>query len=682
MAKKVNDKRAAEKRSEELRREINLHNYRYHVEQSPVISDYEFDMLLRELVELEESYPELVTPDSPTQRAGAQPGERFVRVQHPAPILSLGNAFDDDEVRAWYQRILKLDPRVSGSKFVVEPKLDGLTVVLHYTEGVFTQGTTRGDGEFGEDITPNLRTVRTLPLQIPVDTSKAIRAPGSLVVRGEALIFIKDFDEMNRRYEEAGERTYVNPRNTASGSLRQLDPAETASKPISLFCYSIVTMEGNPPASQWQTLEFLRDLGFPVTEGVSLCEDIEAAIKAGNEWVEKRDSLPYEADGVVIKINDTSLYQDLGVVGKDPRGAIALKFPAQVVTTKLLDIGINVGRTGVVTPYAILDPVVVGGVTVRKATLHNFDFIHEKDIRVGDRVELKRAGDVIPYVIGPIEAARKGDEKPYQNPKVCPFCGEKLEQFPGEVAIYCVNSACPVQLQRNVEYFASRGAMDIEGMGIKVAQQLVDSGKVKDVADLFTLTKEDLLELEGFAEKKAENLIESIAAAHQRDLSRLVAALGIRGVGDVVATDLARHFGTLENLAQARVDELESLEGIGPNIAAAIVDWFSQASNQLVLKKLEKVGKWESGLTSAEAGVEQTLTGLTFVLTGTLSGMTRNEAKELIEAHGGKVTGSVSKRTGYVVAGDSPGSKLDKAQSLGVEVLDEDGLRKLLETGP
>jgi DNA ligase (NAD+) len=678
MTSKNVGKKTARKRLEELRQEINLHNYRYHVEQSPIISDYEFDMLLRELVELEQAYPDLITPDSPTQRAGAGLSERFVRVQHPAPILSLGNAFDGDDVLAWYQRILKLDERIADAQFVVEPKLDGLTVVLHYENGTFVLGTTRGDGEFGEQITANLRTVRSLPLKIPVDKSNEVKAPSRLVVRGEALIFIKDFDEMNRRNQEAGERTFVNPRNTASGSLRQLDSAETASKPISLFCYSIVAMDGDMPATQWEVLEYLQELGFPVTEGSSLNGTIEKAIQSGNKWIEKRDNLPYEADGVVIKVNDHELFQDLGVVGKDPRGAVALKFPAQIVSTTLEDIGLNVGRTGVVTPYAILAPVVVGGVTVRKATLHNFDFIAEKDIRVGDRVEVKRAGDVIPYVIGPVDAARDGSEKRYRIPKKCPFCDQKLEKFPGEVAIYCVNATCPVQLVRNVEYFASRSAMDIEGMGIKVAEQLVESGMIKDVADLYTLTKEDFLNLEGFADKKAENLVQAIAASGNRDLSRLVAALGIRGVGDVVASDLARQFRTLENLAQVSAAELEALEGIGPNIARAIVDWFSQPTNKSVLKKLKAITKWRQAPVPVDAGVEQFLSGFTFVLTGTLSEMTRSEAKALIETHGGKVTGSVSKRTHYLVAGGSPGSKLDKAQSLGVEVLDEKGLLQLI----
>jgi DNA ligase (NAD+) len=661
-------------RIDQLRQELHFHNYRYHVLDSPVISDYEYDRLLQELKELETKYPELISPDSPTQRVGGEPSERFERVEHPAPILSLGNAFDTADVRSWYQRILKLDPRVEKADFVVEPKLDGLTVVLHYQAGIFSMGATRGDGEFGEDITPNIRTIRSLPLRIPVDTDLDIQVPNYLVVRGEAFIKLDDFDALNRRLEKAGERTYINPRNTASGTLRQLDQRITASIPISLLCYAIVAVEGEIPSTQWDTIHYLRALGFPVDGHVALCPDLEAVIAEGEKWIDRRDSLTYEADGVVIKLNDLELSESLGSVGKDPRGAIALKFPAQVVTTILEDIGINVGRTGVVTPYAILEPVEVGGVTVRKATLHNFDFIAEKDIRIGDRILLKRAGDVIPYVIGPVLEARTGAEKKYKLPERCPFCGEELESIPGEVAIYCINAACPEQLVRNVEHFASRGAMDIEGMGIKVAEQLVEADLIQDVADLFTLKKEDLLNLEGFAEKKAENLIQAIEASKKRSLARLISALGIRGVGEVMAANLAETFGNLQNLAETKEDDLMGMEGIGPNIASAIVDWFSQSSNQSLLRKFSKVGEWIQKEQEAFDEHALTLKGLTFVITGTLPTMTRTEAKTMIERYGGKLTGSVSGKTNYLIAGESPGSKLEKAQSLGVEVLDESGL--------
>ena len=664
-------------RAEELRQQINYHNYRYHVLNSPVISDYEFDVLLRELQALENEHPEILTPDSPTQRVGGQPTERFERVPHPAPILSLGNAYDADEVRAWFERILKLDDRVAGTDFSVEPKLDGLTVVLHYEEGIFTMGSTRGDGEYGEDITSNLKTVRSLPLRIPIGESD-IEAPRRLVVRGEAIILRNAFEEMNRRLEQADERTYVNPRNAASGALRQHDSKLTSTRPISLLCYSIIEGEDSQPTQQLDVIEYLKKMGFPVPEEIYRCEDLEGAISVGDEMARRRDDLPYEADGVVIKINDLELAADLGFVGKNPRGAVAYKFPAQVVTTVLQDIGVNVGRTGVITPYAILEPVEVGGVTVSQATLHNFDFIEEKDIRIGDRVLLKRAGEVIPYVIGPVVEARKGDEQPYTIPNRCPSCGEPLEQLAGEVAVYCVNATCPAQLVRNLEHYASRGAMDIEGLGIRIARQLVEAGLASDVADLYRLTEDDLLTLEGFAEKKADNILQAIDATRERSLARLINALGIRGVGVTVAADLARRFRSMETLQTATQEELEGIEGIGPNIAATIVDWMDQLSNRELLKKLHLAGIWpiEGEGVEAEPGI---FSGMTFVLTGKLPSLTRGEAKAMIEQHGGEVTGSVSRRTSYVVAGESAGSKLDRALTLGVPVLNESSLRSLIE---
>jgi DNA ligase (NAD+) len=664
------------KRAEELRRLINYHNYRYYVLSSPVISDYEYDQLVRELREIEARYPELITADSPTQRLGGQISEAFPRVRHPAPILSLGNAFGAEEVLAWYERIAKLDARVRQADFVVEPKLDGLTVVLHYREGVFVQGATRGDGENGEDITPNLRTVRTLPLRIPVEEGRAAPPP-YLVVRGEALILKEDFEALNRELAARGERTYVNPRNTASGSLRQLDPSITAARPIKLYCYGLVYAEGQTPRRQWEVLRWLGDLGFPVVPDAKHCADIHGAIRAAEDMAGKRDEYPFELDGAVIKINDLDLAEALGVVGKDPRAAIAFKFPSQEVSTRLLDIGVNVGRTGVVTPYAILEPVKVGGVVVKQATLHNFDFIEEKDIRIGDRVLIKRAGDVIPYVIGPIPDARTGDERPYQPPETCPSCGEPLKRIPGEVAVYCVNAACPAQLVRNLEHFASRGAMDIEGLGIKIAEQLVEAGLIKDVADLFRLKREDLLKLEGFAEKKADNLLQAIERSKANSLERLITALGIHGVGEVVAANLAQHFKDLGALSRASLEDLEQLEGIGPNIAATIVEWFRQPRNQEILRKLKAAGVWPRREVVEVSG-PRPLEGMTFVLTGTLPGMRREEAKRLIERAGGKVSSSVSRKTDYVVAGEAPGSKLRKAQELGIPILDKEGLLRLV----
>lgn len=659
-----------------LRNEIRYHNYRYYVLDDPVISDYEYDQLLKQLRKIEQENPGLITPDSPTQRVGTSPSEKFSKLRHPAPILSLGNAFDAEDVMAWYERIGRLDERVKTTDFVVEPKLDGLTVVLHYQDGLFTQGATRGDGEIGEDVTSNLRTIRALPLRIPVKPNGK-EPPNRLIVRGEVFFYIKDFEELNKRLEKAGEKTYLNPRNTAAGSLRQLDPELTASRPLTLLTYDIVTSDGVVLNSEQEILAYLQDMGFPVVAW-TYCQDIAAAIEAGLGLVDSRFELPYEADGAVIKINDLGLAGELGVVGKDPRGAIAFKFPAQEVTTQLKDIRVNVGRTGVLTPYAVLEPVEIGGVIVKQATLHNFDYIAEKDIRISDRVLVKRAGDVIPYVIGPVIDVRTGAEQPYNPPQKCPVCEQPVEHVEGEVAWYCVNSACPEQLIRNLEHFVSRGAMDIVGLGIKIVEQLVNEDMIQDVADIYSLTKEDLLRLEGFADKKAENLLSSIEASKQQSLARLITALGIRGVGEVGAGDLARRFHDLEKLRTTTTEDLLLIEGIGPNIAQAIVDWFANPTNQKVLKKLAMFGVWPSGEESGHLDeIPKSFAGQTFVITGTLSGLTRQEAKELIESHGGKVTSSLSKKTSYLVLGTNPGSKLEKAQKLGIEILDEVKLHQL-----
>jgi DNA ligase (NAD+) len=480
---------------------------------------------------------------------------------------------------------------------------------------------------------------------------------------------------MNAALAAKGERTYVNPRNTASGSLRQLDPRLTAARPISLLCYAIVDAQGAAIKTQWECLTYLRALGFPVAEAVRRVATMEEAIAWCESWADKRDALPYEADGMVIKINDLRLAADLGYVGKDPRGAIAFKFPAREVTTRLNDIGVNVGRTGVLTPYAVLEPVEVGGVTVRQATLHNFDYIAEKDIRLGDRVLLKRAGEVIPYVIGPVVEARTGTERAYRKPKTCPTCGEPVERVEGEVAYYCVNSACPAQLTRTVEHFAA--VMDIEGFGEKVAVQAVAQGLVKNVADIFFLTKDQCLTLPGFAEKKAEKLVAAIQAAKDRPLSQLVSALGIHSVGEVAARDLAAHFGSLDALAKASADDLQAVGGIGPSVSQAVVDWFASRGNRAVLRKLEKAGVWPVAEPRPAGVAEGPFSGQTFVITGTLPTWGRDEAKAFIEARGGKVTDSVSKKTDYLVLGESPGSKLAKAQSLGVRLIAEAELRRL-----
>jgi DNA ligase (NAD+) len=664
-------------RVDEIRQEISHHNYRYYVLNKPVVSDSEYDQLMVELRKIEDEHPDWITPDSPTQRTGAPPSERFTKLRHPAAILSLGNAFDENGVRAWYERISRLDERVRETDFVVEPKLDGLTVVLHFQNGIFSQGATRGDGEVGEEVTSNLRTIRSLPLRVPVQQD-GIEIPEFLVVRGEVFMYLKDFEKLNRRLSEAGEKTYLNPRNTAAGSLRQLDPQLTSTRPLNLLTYDIVASDRALWATDEERLRFLKKIGFPVVDW-TFCEDIDSAIDMSLDIIEQRYNMPYEADGVVIKINDVSLAEDLGVVGKDPRSAIAFKFPAVEVTTQLRDIGVNVGRTGVLTPYAILEPVEISGVIVKQATLHNFDYIAEKDIRPGDRVLVKRAGDVIPYVIGPVIDVRTGDEMPYTPPRKCPVCDQGVEHIEGEVAWYCVNAACPAQLIRNIEHFVSRGAMDIVGLGIKIVEQLVQSGLVKDVADLYTLSKDKLLQLDGFADKKAENLLTAIEGSKNQHLSRLLTALGIRGVGEVGAAELARQYNSIEDLSTATFDDLMEIEGIGPNIAQAVVDWFSSPTNREVLIKLHNAGvRPESGTQMNQTESAQVFSGQTFVITGTFPDFSRQQAKEFIEHHGGRVTGSVSKKTSYLVLGENPGSKYVKAEELGIPILDEEGLRKLV----
>src|SRR5512139_3908890 len=595
---------AKKSRYEELKQQVNFHNYRYHVLDAPVISDLEFDRLLAELRQLEAEHPDWITPDSPTLRAGAQPADRFTKVRHPAPILSLGNAFGAEDARGWFERVSRIDDRVESAKFVVEPKIDGLSIVLHYHDGVFVQGATRGNGEIGEDITANLRTIAAIPLRIPVDDDGP-RPPEYLVVRGEAFMPVKEFEKLNQRLEEAGQRTYLNPRNTAAGSLRQLDPALTASRPLTLLVYQIVYSEGGRvPTSQWELLEYLKALGFPVTDIARRFDVIDDAIAYTESWDKRRDELPYEVDGMVIKIDDLRLASDLGFVGKDPRGAIAFKFPAREVTTTLQDIKVNVGRTGVLIPNAVLEPVEIGGVIVERATLHNFDYIAEKDIRVGDRVLVKRAGEVIPYVIGPVVDARSGKEKKYKPPTLCPACGQPVERFEDEVAFYCVNAACPAQLIRNVEHFVSRGAMDIVGLGIKIVYKLIEIGKVKDVADIYTLKRADILEAVTKKERKtekeppgkiADNLLASIEASKSRSLARLITALGIRGVGEVSAGDLASRFADLDAIAKASADDLQQIAGFGPSIAESIADWFSRPANRNIVRKLKAVGVWPKG---------------------------------------------------------------------------------------
>lgn len=658
--------------------EINMHNYYYHVLDQPIISDSEFDKLILRIRNIEADHQDWITEESPTQRVGAVPVSKFDKVTHPNPILSLANAFNENDLISWRERILKLDARVASTSYVIEPKIDGLTVVLHYQNGHFIQGATRGNGEIGEDVSSNIRTIKSIPLNIPVKPSQ-FRVPEELVIRGEVYISLSDFEKLNEGLLNNGEKTYLNPRNTAAGSLRQLDPRLTSLRPLRLLAYAIVSTNSNDFSSQWKLLNFLRDVGFPVSNLSVYCSSFDDVLVEIKKFEQLRDRIDFEIDGIVIKIDDLNLSNDLGFVGKDPRGAIALKFPAREEITTMNDIGVNVGRTGVLTPYAILEPVEIGGVIVKQATLHNFDYILEKDIRIGDRVLVKRAGDVIPYIIGPIVETRNGSEIVFSPPEKCPVCLQETQKLPGEVAWFCINTACPAQLIRNIEYFVSRPAMEIVGLGIKIVEQLVNEKVVLDVADLYKLTVSDLLPLEGFALKKAENLINAIDASRKKPLSRLITALGIRGVGEVMASELAQNFHDLDTFSKATLDDLISIEGVGPNIALQIVNWFQKDSNQHLLSKLKDFGVWPIQESKTKKWEGLPLSGMSFVVTGTLEKFSRTEIKEFIENNGGKVVGSVSKNTNFVLVGENPGSKADKAQELKINIINESELLKMVE---
>ncbi len=675
-------------RAAQLRREIERHNYLYYVLDAPEISDAEFDALVHALRTLEAEHPELVTPDSPTQRVGGAPAAGFVRVTHSAPMLSLDNAFNSDDVRLWGERIQR---RLAGTELeqslrvVVEPKIDGLAVSLTYRDGYFVQGATRGDGLVGEDVTANLRTVPSVPLRIPLETGfgPPPPLPPVLDVRGEIYMPKDRFAELNRRLTEAGERTFANPRNAAAGSLRQLDPTVTAQRPLRLIAYYVARPDELGVTSQWELLETLRRLGFPTAEDRCLCDSLDEAIAYAEAWLQRRSELNYVADGVVLKIDSLRVQEVLGAVAHHPRWAIAYKAPAEEATTRVVSIEVSVGRTGRVVPHATLEPVPIGGVQVSQATLHNEDYVRERDIRMGDTVLVKRAGDVIPQVLRVVPELRPSDAIPWQMPTTCPVCGEPLVRAPGEADTYCVNGACPAQLERHVEHFASRGAMDIEGLGEKVAVQLVRAGLVHDVADVFALTEQALLGLEGFGERRSQNLLAAIDAARDRPLQRLLVGLGIRNVGETVAAALARRFRSIDALAAATGEQLLAVEGVGPEIAASVQAWFASSHNRQTVAKLRQAGvrladEVTAGPSDVGAGP---LAGKRFVLTGTLPTLTREEAKAHIEAAGGHVVSSVSSRTDYIVVGAEPGSKLDRARELGVRELDEAGLLALLAGG-
>ncbi len=665
----------AEKRAAALRRELDEHNYRYYVLDSPIVSDAEYDRLLAELAAIEGDFPDLVTPDSPTQRVGAAPAAEFAPVKHEVAMLSLENAFGADELREFDARIRRFLHLQAGTAvaFVAEPKIDGVAVELVYENGILIQGSTRGDGSTGEDITQNLRTIRAIPVRLRGDRGAV---PARLSVRAEVFLPLADFRRHNREREERGEPAFANPRNMAAGSLRQLDPRITAARPLDACFYSIGVQRGGPPIrSQWELLHYLPELGFRVNPLARRCNDIDACVEYVQDLEPRRDSLAYEIDGAVIKVDDFALQDELGVKSRSPRWATAVKFASRQATTVVRAIRVQVGRTGVLTPVALLEPVHLSGVEVRRATLHNLDEVERKDVRIGDTVLVGRAGDVIPEVVQVITDRRTGAERRFTMPESCPVCGSRVVREEGEVAFRCIGLACPAQLRERLRHFGSRGGMDIEGLGDKLVAKLVERGLVKDVADLYHLDAGTLAELERMAEKSAANLIAAIERSKQAPLHRLIFALGIRHVGEHVARLLADHFGDLDALARATEEELDQVGGVGPELARAIAEFFGDPANRGVLERLAAAG------VRPRAEIERTssaLAGRTFVFTGTLTGMTRQEAEREVARRGARAVASVSKTTDFVVVGENPGSKADRARELGLEVLSEEQFRALL----
>lgn len=661
----------AKLRVEELRADIAYHNYRYYVLDQPEISDAEFDELMRELRALEERFPQLITPDSPTQRVSGEPVEAFGIVEHRVPLLSLANAFSEEELLAWYKRTVKLAEREDFA-MVCEPKIDGLAVALEYRDGQLAVGSTRGDGVRGENVTQNLRTIRTIPLRV---TGKNV--PRAFEVRGEVFMTKRGFEQLNNERAERGEPLFANPRNAGAGSVRQLDPRVTASRPLDCFIYGLGWAEdGQVPYSHFETLQWLGALGFKINPHIERYTRIEDVWRHCQRWVERREELEYEIDGIVVKVDDRRLHELLGNVGREPRWAIAFKFPPTQRTTKLLDIGVNVGRTGSINPYAILEPVNIGGAVVKMATLHNEEDIKRKGILIGDTVIVQRAGEVIPQVVGPVVSRRTGAERPFIPPTKCPACGTALVRPEGEVMRYCPNRACPAQAFRLLTHFVSRGAMDIDGVGEQLSLQLLRSGLVQDPADIYFLTKEDLLKLERMGEKSAQNVLDAIDASRKRPLSRVLFALGIRHVGAETAALLAQHFGSIDALMEASLEEIESIPTIGPVVAQSVYQYFRDKANRKLIAKLRKGGvEMRAEAPPARGGP---LAGKTFVITGTLAGMSRAEAEARIRALGGAAASSVTKTTDYLVVGENPGSKLEKARRYGTEILEAEAFEALL----
>jgi DNA ligase (NAD+) len=668
-----------EKRALELRRELERHNRLYYVLDEPEIGDDAYDELLDELRAIEADNPDLRTPDSPTQRVGAPPLDRFEQVEHLEPMLSLANARSEEELRAWETRIRnhlkRLDISASEFSYTTEPKIDGLAVTLVYEDGVLIRGATRGDGRVGEDVTQNLRTIGSIPLRIE-------DAPELVEVRGEIYLPIADFKALNERRAEAGEPTFANPRNSAAGSIRQLDPALAAERPLSIWCYAIGAARGLDFATHTEEVAWLSEHGFKVNPDTEHHAGVESVVKRCHWWEERREQLDYEIDGVVVKVDERALWRELGVVGREPRWAIAWKFPPTTATTTLRDVVWNVGRTGHLVPFAMLDPVHVGGVTVTTATLHNEEDLARKDVRVGDEVVVMRAGDVIPQVVSPLTQKRKKGARKPKPPKKCPACGTETVKPEDSVFTICPNRAgCPGQSFQHVKHFVSKGAMDVDGLGEKQALRFLQEGLIADVGDIYDLDEERLTGLEGFGEISARNLVAAIAASRERPFQRVLYALGLPGVGYVTAEALAMHFGSIAELQRADPEQIEEVEGVGPIMAVQIAESLADERTAELIAKLDEKGLRLELDPSELRQAGGPLEGRTLVLTGTLDDLTREEAAALIKSAGGKVVNSVSKKTDYVVAGDNPGSKLAKAEKLGTEILDEAGLRALLAGG-
>ncbi len=670
----------AERRAAELRRELEHHNHRYYVLDDPEIGDDAYDALLDELRAIEADHPELRSPDSPTQRVGAPPLDRFEQVEHAEPMLSLANARNEEELRAWEKRIRnhlkRLDISASEFSYTTEPKIDGLAISLTYEDGVLVRGATRGDWRIGEDVTRNLRTIGAIPLRIE-------DAPGLVEVRGEIYLPIAEFKALNERRAEAGESTFANPRNSAAGSLRQLDPAVTAQRPLSIWCYSLGAAPNVDLASHSEEVEWLAERGFKVNPDTGHHEGIESTVKRCHWWEERREELDYEIDGVVVKVDERAMWRELGVVGREPRWAIAWKFAPTTATTTLRKVVWNVGRVGHLVPFAMLEPVHVGGVTVSTATLHNEEDLARKDVREGDEVVVMRAGDVIPQVVSPLIQRRPKGTRKVKPPKECPACGTPTVKAEDSVFTMCPNRAgCPGQAFQHVKHFVSKGAMDIDGLGEELALNLLREELISDVADIYDLREEDLVGRKiggkNFKEKSASNLVAAIEASRGRPFKRVLYALGLPGVGYVTAEALADHFGSIDELHTADPERIEEVEGVGPIMAVQIAESLADGRTWALIEKLREKGLRLEADASERRAAGGPLEGKTLVLTGTLPELTRDEAAAMIKSVGGKVTNSVSKKTDYVVAGESPGSKLAKAEKLGVEVLDEAGLRALL----